>query len=400
MATERRSPPERPDRVRVGIVGLGAVAQAVYLPLLDRLADRFSVAAVCDLSPSLVTALADRYRVPGAARFTDAEALIASDAIDAVVVLSSGSHGAVAGAAMRRGLPVLCEKPLALTLAEADELEAIAGAIPRARLQLGYMKLYDPAVVAARRWLDARSDVARAPRSVEVTVLHPPSELQLAHAQLLAPADDLPAAAVAAIRAAGDRLATAALGDAPADLKRLYSGILLGSIVHELAQIRHFAGDPTAIDDVDAWPRDTWPPSVSISGRLRDEGRFSIRWHYLSGFPAYREEVRLVFEDATVELLFPSPYLMHAPTRLTITERDGTGFRDTERGSYVEAFEEQLLAFHRFVVDGTLPLAGIADGRADIVTCQAMARRKAERDGVEIGGEAAAAAAGVAAAVT
>src|SRR4051794_33983510 len=276
MVSERRSGAARDDRVRVGIIGLGAVAQAVYLPLIDRLVDHFAVTAVCDLSPSLVEALADRYRVPADGRFTEADALIASGAIDAVVVLSSGSHGAVAAAAMRRGLPVLCEKPLALTLAEADRLESIASSTAGARLQLGYMKLYDPAVVAARRWLDTRGDVRRAPRSIEVTVLHPPSEPQLAHARLLPPPDDVPAAALGSIRAAADALAPTALGDAPLDLKRLYSGILLGSVVHELALIRRFAGDPTEIDDVDAWPADSWPPSVAISGRLPGDSRFSI----------------------------------------------------------------------------------------------------------------------------
>ncbi|HEY0444793.1 MAG TPA: hypothetical protein VGC90_11280, partial [Candidatus Limnocylindrales bacterium] len=84
-------------------------------------------------------------------------------------------------------------------------------------------------------------------------------------------------------------------------------------------------------------------------------------------------------------------YLLHAPTRLTITDSDGGAYRDTSRGSYAEAFEEQLLAFHALVTDGTPPVAGIAEGRADIVTCQLMARRFAERNGWPLGGEAAAA---------
>jgi myo-inositol 2-dehydrogenase/D-chiro-inositol 1-dehydrogenase len=393
VSTASRNPPTRAV-VRIGVVGLGAVAQAVHLPLIDRLPDRFALTALCDLSPRLLAALGDRYGVPREARFSDADALFASRAVDAVLILSSGSHGTVAAAALSAGLDVLCEKPLASTLAEADALAALAGAGARSgpRLQLGYMKLYDPAVVAAQRWMDARasSGTATALRSIEVTVLHPPSGPQLAHARLLPPPTDIPAAVLATIASETERLTEAALGTAPDELKRVYANVLLGSVVHELALIRRFGGDPIAIDDVDTWPPGAWPPSVSLTGRLDRSARFAIRWHYLEGFPAYREEVRLVFDDAVVELLFPSPYLLHAPTRLTITDSDGGAFRDTSRGSYAEAFEEQLLAFHELVVDGTPPAAGIVEGRADIVTCQLMARRLAERNGWSIGGEAAA----------
>lgn len=393
MVSDRRPVGGQPDVVRLGVVGLGAVAQAVHLPLIDRLADRFALSALCDLSPGLLAALGARYRVPEQRRYGDAAELFASGAVDAVLVLSSGSHGGIAADALQAGLAVLCEKPLAHTLAEADRLASLVAPGGSARLQVGYMKLYDPAVVAARRWVDARSAAgggAGALRSIEVTVLHPPPGLQLAHARLLPPPTDVPESAIATIGAEAEALAETALGSAPGPLRRLYTGILLGSVVHELALIRGFHGDPTAIDDVDTWPDGSWPPSVAISGLLPAGARFAIRWHYLEGYPAYREEVRLVFDDATVDLAFPSPYLLHAPTILTVTDRDGDASRDVTRSSYLEAFEEQLLAFYRFVVDGTAPAAGIAEGRADIVTCQLMARRYAERRSLPLGGEAAA----------
>ena len=97
----------------------------------------------------------------------------------------------------------------------------------------------------------------------------------------------------------------------------------------ELAVMRALAGDPVAIDAVDAWPSDTWPPSVSIDGRLHDQARFTIRWHYLPDHPAYREEVRVVTESAAIELEFPSPYLMNAPTLLRVSRLDGDDRSDT-----------------------------------------------------------------------
>ena len=163
--------------------------------------------------------------------------------------------------------------------------------------------------------------VASAPiRSIEVRVLHPTSERQLAHARLLPPPTDIPPETIARLGAEGERLQAAALGPAAPTLGHLYSNIVLGSIVHELALIRAFAGDPIGIDAVDVWPDGVWPPSVSIDGRLAGDARFAIRWHFLPDYPAYREEVRVVTEQATIELEFPSPYLLHAPTDLRIAE--------------------------------------------------------------------------------
>ena len=110
-----------------GWSGLGTVAQAVHLPLLATLRDRFEVTAVCDLSDRLAVQVGERFGLGGAARCRSAEELLDSGRVDAALVLSSGSHGEVAGAALGRGLPVFCEKPLAYTLAEADELARLSG---------------------------------------------------------------------------------------------------------------------------------------------------------------------------------------------------------------------------------------------------------------------------------
>ncbi|MGH2814842.1 MAG: Gfo/Idh/MocA family protein, partial [Actinomycetota bacterium] len=104
-------------RVRLGVIGLGAVAQAVHLPLLRNRRDLFEVTAVCDLSAERAERVAERFGLRTAGRFRSAEELLDSGLVDAVLVLTSGSHGQVAGAALGRGLPTLCEKPLAYTLA-------------------------------------------------------------------------------------------------------------------------------------------------------------------------------------------------------------------------------------------------------------------------------------------
>jgi len=380
------SSPTRGARLRVGIAGLGAVAQAVHLPLLARHADTFEIAAMCDLSPGLLTTLGDRYRVPAAARFSSVESLLEGVSIDGLLVLTSGSHGAVALAALDRGIPVLCEKPLAYTVSEADALAASPNA---GRLLLGYMKVFDPAVVEAARITADPASSLGALRAIDVTVLHPTSESQLAFAHLLSMPSHFDPGGMSRLRDASDALIQAALGPAAGELGRLYESTLLSSVVHELSVIRAIAGDLVAIDRVDTWPADAFPGSLSLAGRMADGTRVTIGWHYLEDYPAYREDVRFHHVGGSVELSFPSPYRLHEPTRLAVS----TGRNETRRvltfESIDEAFETELLAFRELVRDGVPPRTGIAEGRTDIITCQRAIARLAAQRGLEIGGEAA-----------
>jgi myo-inositol 2-dehydrogenase/D-chiro-inositol 1-dehydrogenase len=384
-------------RVRLGIIGLGTVAQAVHLPLLSRHRDRFEVTAVCDLSAELAAVVTERFGLGDAERCRTAEELLDGGRVDAVLVLSSGSHGEVAGAALARGVAVFCEKPLAHTLAEVDELARLSERTG-APLQLGYMKLYDPAVRRAADEL-AAVNLNLTVRSVEVTVLHPSGSSQLAHAALAPPPGDIPPAVLSALQDETARLRADALGHGGVDnrthplppvdeLGRLYTEVLLGSVVHDLAVVRVLVGDPERVEFADVWPDGTWE-SVAVEAVCPGGVRFGLRWHYLDRYPRYREEVRVHHDWGTVALTFPSPYLLNAPTVLTVTDGDGDGDRVRTHRSTVEAFEEELLAFHRLVTDGEPPAAGIAEGRADIVTCQRIVRRLAAGRGIELAGEAA-----------
>ena len=58
-------------RLKVGIVGCGAIAQIQHLPHLRELSDEFEIAGLCDLSPKLLAELGDEYGVPPERRFPD-----------------------------------------------------------------------------------------------------------------------------------------------------------------------------------------------------------------------------------------------------------------------------------------------------------------------------------------
>jgi predicted dehydrogenase len=368
--------------VRVAVVGLGVAAQVVYLPLLARRRDIFRISAVCDLDGGHAEAIG---REVGAMAFDDPITMLdagmtVSGLFDAVIVLTDGSHGGLVKAALDRGHQVLCEKPLAYSLAELK-------GIPRdARLMVGYMKQYDP---AAQRMLDTLHEVggAMAVRHLDVTVLHPSDESQLLFAK--ARATKPPPERLAPYLEADDAALTAALGTSSGRLRRLYSRVVLGSMCHDLSLMRLFTGSADTVDHVAVWPADAFPPSVEVSGTLRGDGagRYGLRWHYLPGYPAYHETVAIHHDHGSLELRFPSPYLMNAPTTLTCLSRVGTTERRTVHQDVAEAFERQLVAFHRFVTQGEPPLTGLQGAMEDIVTAQRIVRRYAEWAGYPLGGE-------------
>ncbi|WP_433501076.1 Gfo/Idh/MocA family protein [Sphaerimonospora sp. CA-214678] len=396
------------DTLRVGVVGLGVVAQVVYLPLLARRWDMFQVAAVCDLDRDHAGEVG---RWLGARAYGDPAEMLDAGGVEAVLVLTPGGHGPLVRAALERGHWVLCEKPLAYSRAEVRDLAA-AG---EARLMVGYMKQYDPAV---QRLLECLHEVGgpECVRHLDVTVLHPSEESQRLFARVRASGSPRPERLAPYLEAA-ERSVTAAIGAAPDRLRRLYSEILLGSVSHELALMRLFAEPspgpspwssqrprqrhsrgqdtriPPTVDHVAVWPPDAFPPSIEVTGTLpgtpaaAGHGRYGLRWHYLPSYPAYHESVTLHHEHGSLELCFPSPYLLNAPTRLSVRSRVGTTERTTVFLDVAEAFERQLVAFHRFVTQDEPPLTGLGGALRDVIAAQRIIRAYADSTGTPLGGE-------------
>jgi predicted dehydrogenase len=157
--------------IGVGIIGAGTVTQTVHLPTLARMPELFEVRHVMDVDQAAADRVAAR---TGARSTSDTEALLSDRAVDVVAVCSPPALHArhVIDACLASKPVVLCEKPLATSVAEADAIVAAAtkaGAV----LVVGTMHLYDPGWLAAADVLD---DIGPEIRLLRSSIMLPPSD--------------------------------------------------------------------------------------------------------------------------------------------------------------------------------------------------------------------------------
>jgi predicted dehydrogenase len=146
--------------IGVGMVGYAFMGRAHSLAwnTVGRVFDlpvRPRLAAICGRDKAAAEAAAGR--LGWAAAETDWRALIARDDVQLVDIAAPGDlHAPIAIAALAAGKHVLCEKPLANTLAEAEAMRAAADdAYPRgARAMVGFNYRRVPALALARRLVE------------------------------------------------------------------------------------------------------------------------------------------------------------------------------------------------------------------------------------------------------
>ena len=110
--------------VSVGIVGTSWWADSMYLPALQD-HPRATVTAVCGRNLERAETFAQKWEIPHV--YNDVDAFLSSGHFDAVIIATGNdSHYPIGINALQKGMHVLCEKPLALTFAQAAEMAALA----------------------------------------------------------------------------------------------------------------------------------------------------------------------------------------------------------------------------------------------------------------------------------
>jgi len=145
-----------PGPLRVGLVGCGAIVQSSHAPVLRTLAaaGRVAVAAVVD--PDVPRREKIGRLFPGARLLAGIEELAAGEIAVAIVASPVRFHAEQTIRLLENGVHVLCEKPLAPTLAEGEAMAAAAARTGRV-LAVGLFRRFFPAWEAVAEIIAART---------------------------------------------------------------------------------------------------------------------------------------------------------------------------------------------------------------------------------------------------
>ncbi len=108
---------------KIGIIGCGGIANQKHFPALSKAKDRVEMVAFCDIIPERAQTAAQKHGADGAKIFTDYHDLLAENDIDIVYVLTPNvAHCEISVAALGAGKNVMCEKPMAATVEDAQRM--------------------------------------------------------------------------------------------------------------------------------------------------------------------------------------------------------------------------------------------------------------------------------------
>jgi len=131
------------DKVRIGIIGCGGIANGKHMPSLKKLPN-VEMVAFCDLVIERAEKAAAQYGIAGAKTYTDYKELLKDKTIDVVHVLTPNrAHSFITVDALDAGKHVMCEKPMAINSVEAKKMVDAAKRSGK-KLTIGYQNRQNP----------------------------------------------------------------------------------------------------------------------------------------------------------------------------------------------------------------------------------------------------------------
>jgi len=151
--TEREVISLSEKKLRIGVIGGGGIAQAAHINNYKRFADQAELVAIADIVPEVVDKNVKEHGFQYG--FTDFDEMLAKVELDAVsVCVPNKYHTPATIAALKVGCHVLCEKPPAMTGAQAREMAAVAEKAGKI-LTYGFMNRYTAEAQILKRFVDA-----------------------------------------------------------------------------------------------------------------------------------------------------------------------------------------------------------------------------------------------------
>jgi len=128
------------NKIRIGIIGCGGIANNKHMPSLRKL-DNVEIVAFCDIDLEKAEKASKEYGVKNAVCFVDYRKLLELDLDGVHVCTPNNSHSEISVAALEAGKHVMCEKPMAKTVKGAKAMLDAAKASGKI-LTIGYQNRF------------------------------------------------------------------------------------------------------------------------------------------------------------------------------------------------------------------------------------------------------------------
>ncbi|GAA5829070.1 hypothetical protein JCM11251_004114 [Rhodosporidiobolus azoricus] len=349
--------------IRVGIAGVGEVAQTTHLPTFQLLSHLFKVTALMDVSPSFLQHASEKFNVP--TTYSNYSDLLRDDNVDMVMILTADEyHADYAVQAADAGKAVFIEKPMALTKADA---QSIIDAHERNNVVIfvGYMRRY---AVAYERF---KEEVAALKKIDYVTVrdiIGMNSFFVNQSGTFPQAFTDFPPEASADRTARGKTIAEAALGPERAENQSLVTTYrLLGGLgSHDLSAMRELLGVPKRCI---AASRVQGGMPLFITAMFEYEGFTATYESGIDQVPDFDAHIEVIGDGKRLKLRYDTPYVKGLPIVIEKKEADANGHyvESIIRPTYKDAYTLELESLHASLTEGKPVKTTPKDAAGDLV---------------------------------
>lgn len=342
-------------RVKIGLIGCGAIAQVQHMPNLMALQDLFDVTSVCDISQGAAAYVAKRFHVPNWT--TDYHALLDGD-VDAVLHCAGGYKPDAAVAAFEADKHLFLEKPVCASLQDMDRMLAAQEKAEKVG-QAGYMKIFDPAFRVAEKEAQTIDPV----QFVQVNHLHPNNALHLAQFDVR-DFNDAPKDVIEQERLLHAQAVENAIGKADAASVRAF-GVLSGSMIHDIYGMRLILGMPKRVVSTEIWREGR---AITFTLEYENGCRCVASWVDLPDLWDFKESLEIYGDDKRVALSYPTGFSRGQLSRVFVQgiDENGVTYRQEPAIDWDNAFVLELKHFYDCIVNGATCRAPLADARDDV----------------------------------
>lgn len=341
------------QRVKIGVVGCGNIAQVQHLPFLSELAEEFEVSIVCDVSASLAKYVANWFHVPK--YVTDYRDVLNAD-VDCVLLCHADPKTEIAVASLKADKHLFVEKPMCYSLEEVDAVVEAAQTSGKVA-QAGYMKLYEPAFELAQEEVSTMDDI----RFVQVNHLHPNNELHVRQFRTRR-FDDIPTDVIKKTQEARKVAQRAAIGDVPPHVETAFRS-LTGSMIHDLYGLRVLFGVPNRVVSTDIWAEGK---AYSTTLEYPEGYRCLATWVDLPELWDFQETLGVYGANKRIVVDYGTGFSRKLST-ITIQEIDQKGHtvRRQPELDWESPFRRELRHFYKSIVTGTPSRSPVESARDD-----------------------------------